>query len=126
MALQKNHYDKRGGNTYPESYWRVSYVELHAPAQPGGCAATVKIHGFKDRAHRELAKTDTEAKHFDERTYNLSAEEFGALMAEHTSPGGRNLYTMIYEDVVTKPTEAGATPDDPPVSFFDGAINVLD
>ena len=131
MAKQVN-YTHPNGTEYPESYWRITSLDVDVPNR----IAKFTFTGYKDASAREVGKSP-----IDSRLVIITNEDFDSRFQEVTlkekNPQEIGYeYCSLYKDVPTKETVTMTIPNengedveitqeiDVNVSFFKDALDV--
>jgi len=118
MAKKRLYIDERGIEL-PESYWRVTQIEVYVPNK----SARIQFTGYKDQAARLENKAP-----IGHKTYVVSGQQFEFWYAKHLIEG-INIAQISYEIATGTFDEEVTDPENPEqkvkVSFFDGAEDVL-
>lgn len=116
MAKVMNFVDQFG-NTLAESYWRIVQINMSIADGNG----MVLLYGYKDQAARAANRAP-----IGQRGYSVSGSAFAAIMAKHLTPGGPNIMSLCYTDIINVTNDVpDPTEEDPnhKKNFFDGAAD---
>lgn len=108
------------GNALEASYWKIVQVNIGVADKTG----MVLLYGYVSKSARDTAK-----QNIGQKQYSISGAQFDALMAKHLKPGGPNLLSLAYTDVVNATDDVPApTEKDPNAkkNFFADAEDALD